>query len=404
MTEAVLTAPGKVFLAGEYAVLDRGRPALVAAVDRRLSLGLLALPDGQVVLRHGPSNSEVAGRLWEGDPAVAPRGTIAWQGAVPDALRFTAMAVELGSRLCADEGRPARGFSATFRDDLTLPIVEGAPPPPKLGLGGSAAACVLAVRAACLAQGRPLKPVEAAALAVPAHWAAQGGSGSGADVAASALGGMLEVRVRFDWKSVGELLALPAKSFLTDPPVEVRSVAVPEDLRLLLAFSGASADSRHLIREVRAWAAWAPWRWRHHCQALADLSLSLRDSLSRAAAFPASAPEGRAARESVLQIVRNASAQMSALGAEAGARIVTSELARACAIASSAGARVPAAASDVDPIGAAGKPSGAGGGDCAILFAFGDATRDAVEAALGQAGFPTFRITPAPAATIDVVQ
>ena len=398
-----MTAPGKVFLAGEYAVLDRGRPALVAAVDRNLSLGWLPLPEGQVVLRHVPSGSQVSGKLWEGDAAVAPRGSIAWAGAVPEALRFTVMATELACRVCADEGRPARGFVATFRDDLTLPVALGAPPPPKLGLGGSAAACVLAVRAACVAQGRPLQPREALALAIPAHWAAQGGSGSGADVAASALGGMLEVRVRFEWKSVGELLALPPRSFLEDPPCEVRSVAVPSDLRLLLAFSGASADSRHLMREVRAWATWAPWRWRHHCQALADLALSLRDSLSQAAAFPETAAEGRAAREAVLQAVRSAGAQMGALGAEAGARIVTSELARACAIASSAGARVPSA-NPADTIGAAGKPSGAGGGDCAIVFAFGDATRDAVESALGQAGFPTFRIAPAPAAVPDLAQ
>ena len=205
MSEAILSAPGKVFLAGEYAVLDRGRPALVAAVDRPLRLAWSPLPDERIALQHRPSGAAVSGRLWQGDPAVAPRGSIAWEGGVPDELRFSVTAVELAARFCAGEGRPARGFSASFLDDLTLPLEPGAPPPPKLGLGGSAAACVLAVRATCAAQGRALQPRQALGLALPAHWAASGGSGSGADVAASALGGLLEARVRFEWKSVAEL-------------------------------------------------------------------------------------------------------------------------------------------------------------------------------------------------------
>jgi phosphomevalonate kinase len=71
---------------------------------------------------------------------------------------------------------------------------------------------------------------------------------------------------------------------------------------------------------------------------------------------------------------------MVALGQEAGVPIVTPELARACALASGAGA--------------AGKPSGAGGGDCAVILAFGDAARDRAEAALVPY-FPVFHVTPA---------
>ena len=390
--ERILTAPGKVFIAGEYAVLDRGRPALVAAVDRSLSLSVRETQGDRLVLRHAPSGASIAGRIWRGDPAVAPVGSLAWETGVPEQLRFSVVAAEMASRLCAAEGREARGLEATFLDDLTLSMKPGEPAPPKLGLGGSAAACVLAVRAVCAAHGRTLRPLEAMALALPAHWAAQGGSGSGADVVASSLGGLLEVRTRFEWKSVAELLQMSPRALLDDPPCEVRGVAVPPDLRLVLAFSGAAADSRHLIREVRAWAAWAPWRWRHHVQALTDLEASLRDALALAAAFPPESQEGRTAREAVLQAMRNAGAALGALGAETGARIVTAELARACAVASSAGARAG---------GAAGKPSGAGGGDCAVVFTFGDTARDAVEAALGQAGFPVFRISVAPAAEPD---
>ncbi len=50
---------------------------------------------------------------------------------------------------------------------------------------------------------------------------------------------------------------------------------------------------------------------------------------------------------------------MASLGEAAGAPIVTPQLEKICALASAGGA--------------AGKPSGAGGGDCAIIFAFGEA-------------------------------
>src|SRR5207245_2590856 len=80
------------------------------------------------------------------------------------------------------------------------------------------------------------------------------------------------------------LLALPPRSLLEDPPCDFRSVAVPPDLRLLLAFSGSSADSRQLVREVRAWATWAPARWQKHVHQISELCASARGSPYAAAA------------------------------------------------------------------------------------------------------------------------
>src|SRR5207253_2187780 len=189
-----------------------------------------------------------------------------WDGGQPPAeLRFAARAALLAMAFCGKAG----GVRISFEDDLS----HGGR---KLGLGGSAAASVLAVRAVCALADRRAGEDEILALAVAAHWAEQGGSGSGADVAAAALGGILEVRSRFVWPS--------------------------------------------------------------------------------------------------------AEAAMAALGEDARVPIATPELAKACALASAAGA--------------AGKPSGAGGGDCAVVVAFGDETRDRAEAAL-RPHFPVFRVAPA---------
>ena len=288
-----LSAHGKVFLAGEYAVLDGGA-ALVMGIDR--DLHATAEPaDGCQIVR--------GGLLWDGGPA-------------PEELRFAARAAQI----C---GMPK--VRLVYENDL-----------PK-GLGSSAAATVIAVRAM---GGDPLT------YGVAAHWAEQGGSGSGADVAASALGGVLEVRSRIPWKTVEEAMSNPAR------PLEIRSLRVPADLRLLLADTGRPADTRQLVRAV-AGADTRP---------LADAARSLRDALESAS------------REQALEAVRDAEAAMSALG------VSTDELKRICALAASAGA--------------AGKPSGAGGGDYAVIFCFGDEMRDRAEAAISP-HFKVMRVSPA---------
>src|ERR1041384_5764201 len=97
-----ISAPGKIFLAGEYAVLD-GHAALVAGIDKRIHATVSAA-DG-VHLIHEPSGAEWA-------PPNPP----------PEQLRFAARAFMLAG------GRDRR---VIFEDDFT-------PGGLKIGPGGSA--------------------------------------------------------------------------------------------------------------------------------------------------------------------------------------------------------------------------------------------------------------------------
>lgn len=338
MTEP-LSAPGKIFLAGEYAVLD-GRAALVMAVDRRLHASWE--PARTVQILHRPS-----GFVWDGGPP-------------PEELRFAARAAGLALRLCAEEGLPLVPFRLVYQDDFS----EGGA---KLGLGGSAAASVIAVRAACAAQGRALDDAGALRLALAAHFIEQGGAGSGADVAACALGGVQQVRAHLPWRTAEEAMALTARDILGADPIAARSVQVSPEARFLLAFTGQSADTRVLIRRVRAFREGDPRRWQAIAGEMEACAESLRTALEAGA------------RDSALEAVRDAAAAMARLGEAAGAGIITAELALACALSASAGA--------------AGKPSGAGGGDCAVVLAFGDEARDRAEAAL-RPHFRVLRVAP----------
>jgi phosphomevalonate kinase len=335
---ARLAASGKLFLAGEYAVLDPGRPALVVGIDRRMH-AVAERGAGGLQILHRPS-----GLLWDG-------------GQPPAELRFAVRAASLAKAFCGK----ASGVRISFEDDLS----RGGR---KLGLGGSAAACVLAVRAVCALADRRAAEDEILALAVAAHWAEQGGSGSGADVAAAALGGILEVRSRIAWRSAEEVMALPADRVAASRPIEVRRLAVPPQLRLLLVDAGAPANTRSLVRDVRAFARGDPARWQARAGEISAAAGGLTDALESGDAH------------SALDAVRRGAAAMAALGEDARVPILTPELARACALASAAGA--------------AGKPSGAGGGDCAVVVAFGDEARDRAEAAL-RPHFSVFRVAPA---------
>jgi mevalonate kinase len=146
--EPLVTAPGKLIVLGEYAVLD-GFPAVVAAVNRRAS--------GQFVPGREPESQLV-------DVAVR---------SAKDALGPNRTALPRGSVLVD---------TAAFSLNGT-----------KMGIGSSAATAAVTVGAVLEMAG--LSVADSTDLifdvASSAHRAAQGGLGSGADVAAAVYGGLL---------------------------------------------------------------------------------------------------------------------------------------------------------------------------------------------------------------------
>jgi phosphomevalonate kinase len=272
------TAPGKLVLMGEYAVLD-GAPALVLAVHRGVGC-------------------EVA----QGGDALHIETSVGDD-------RFVHAALEA---VAAPPGR-YRFFDL---DPLDLP---GKP-----GFGGSAAAAVAAV----LAGGG--RGPEAFAV----HHRVQGG-GSGIDVAASLHGGLL----RFQR---GE--------------VSPRPVVQP-----VVVYSGQAASTGPRVAAYRAW--------------------------SDRAAF---------VRASTALVERFAFEPIPAL-AEAGALLATMTRAAGIAYLTPSLERIAALAR---AHGGAAKPSGAGGGDCAVaLLPDPDATR-AFEIACASQALAVIPVRPAPGASV----
>jgi len=169
VTAVIASAPGKVVLCGEYAVLD-GAPAISMAVDRRATVKVSdANSDWHCV--SAPGYSSLEGRF------VSDGATIDWlQGGdeyrLVDAVWRTVghtgnryLSIELDTR--------------AFLDDLS-----GS----KIGVGSSAA-LVVALVAALGGSSDVLD------LAIRSHRSFQRGAGSGVDIATGVSGGLIEYRM-----------------------------------------------------------------------------------------------------------------------------------------------------------------------------------------------------------------
>jgi phosphomevalonate kinase len=211
-----ITAPGKLFLTGEYAVLW-GAPAIVAAVSPRLEARAARQSPGITV--------RVPGSSIRGHPAETG---IEWSSR-PRGARFALEVLDLAG------WKRASGLEISFSPGHRDP--QGR----KLGLGSSASASVAGAAAALWRPGGSFQREAIFKLAAEAHWLAQGRSGSGGDVAAATFGGL----VRYErWP-----LELPAEA---RPPIACQSLQTAEGLHLALVSSGAAASTPSLVAAVEA--------------------------------------------------------------------------------------------------------------------------------------------------------
>ncbi len=168
MTSLIASAPGKVVLCGEYAVLD-GAPAISMALDRR---AVVTLTPGS----GGGSGLESIGLAGATDRSLFDCAVAAVGARKTDECCFV-----LDTSEFSDAGS-ARKF----------------------GIGSSAALMVALCRALA---GDETSDSDVGEIAASAHRAFQGGTGSGVDIATSVAGGLIEFRMagnavtRLTWPS-----------------------------------------------------------------------------------------------------------------------------------------------------------------------------------------------------------
>jgi phosphomevalonate kinase len=221
----------------------------------------------------------------------------------------------------------------------------------KLGMGGSARACVLAAEAARWALDDGF---DALKLSLVAHAVEQGMKGSGGDVACVFAGGVARYK-RYPVEALAQASASGqyGAALLSSPPVELARVPAPQ-LRLVYAFAGESASTTRLI-------------------GAAERRL---DEGARAAFVAASDEAGALLEDGLVRgdfaALREAVPRLHGLLCGVGP-LETEPMRRILALTRS--------------VGGVGKISGAGGGDGLVLFAPDDGARAELLAALGARGF-----------------
>lgn len=228
MDRIEVSAPGKLVLFGEYAVLF-GAPAAVAAVDRR----------AVVTLRPFAGNGwEVSAPGLVSQPArleVEPDNSVCWHDE------------KLGHGAFSLVDKLLRGIAESGSVDLVnLPPLEGTLDTraffegagggeSKLGLGSSAALTVAFASALEIwAGGEPIATgQERLQGLVDLHRGVQGGAGSGIDIAASLLGGTIRYQLAGDGSVV-----------------EAARLFLPKDLQMIFVWTGRSASTGDFLGQL----------------------------------------------------------------------------------------------------------------------------------------------------------
>ncbi len=344
-----ISAPGKLMVSGEWAVLE-GSKCVVAAVNRRVH-SIVDVCDNDISITLDDFCIKNAGFSWDG------KNIVPKQQADAEKLKFTKVSIEVSLRFLQEKGFDFKPFAIRTYGEETM--VNGK----KVGFGSSAAAVVAIIASILNFYGHSPGKEEIYKLATIAHYFAQGKVGSAFDVAASTYGGIIVYR-RFDAAWLTK--KIEGREKIADIVKEkwlgffVEHMKIPENLFMAIAWTGESASTSAAIRQMDSFKKSSPGRYKELYDSIGNVVKTLIDALK-------SEDE-----EKVIVSIKNNRELLSQLTKESGVNIETPELKLLSDIA--------------EKYGAAGKLSGAGGGDCGFAVSFGKEAIEKVKEAWQKAG------------------
>ncbi|AOV06702.1 phosphomevalonate kinase [Sporosarcina ureilytica] len=325
-----IKAPGKMMIAGEYAVLEPRQLAVVGAITRYVT----------VKIEEGTKNALSI-------PAFGLK-EITW-GDEPECLlstkdprlRFIQNALVVATRFLREKNVPIQKCSIT-----TLSELDDKNSGVKYGLGSSAAITVAVVTAMIkfhLSDEDDVSQDTIFKLAVIAHFLTQQ-NGSGADIAAAVYGGLLAYcTFNGDWLTEKLENDEPFATLVEQhwPDLMIERLNPSEAFSMSVGWTKKSAATGPMVNKVQAFQLESPLMYARF----------LEESHAAVTRFIQGIKTNH--QQDVLAAIRENRLLLKRLGEDAGVPIETAELTNLCQIAEKFGS---------------GKPSGAGGGDCGIAF------------------------------------
>ncbi|CAM3243351.1 phosphomevalonate kinase [Lactiplantibacillus plajomi] len=321
-------APGKLYIAGEYAVVEHGFPAIIVALNQFVTATISPSDTvGSIASEQYQENSIVWRR--RGDTMVFDNRD--------NPFHYILSAISLTESYAHEQGRELGLYHLGINSELDS--ADGK----KYGLGSSAAVTVATVKALCQFYDLPLSKPQLFKLAAIAHLSVQG-NGSLGDIAASVYGGWIAYHsFDRDWlhlqrktASLTELLNMPW------PDLQIDLLTPPKALKLMIGWTGSPASTSHLVDKVALVKAKQRTEYQTFLQA-SRACLQRMIAGFHAGDLHAIQTELRCNRQ-----------LLQSLGEFSHVTIETPMLQRLISLAEQAGA--------------AAKTSGAGGGDCGIVL------------------------------------
>lgn len=256
MTQVQASAPGKLYIAGEYAVVD-GSAAIVAAVNRYVTVKV----DDENLPALSPESRKYYGVIVSEKENYKPifwtrssDGSVEILGDEKYAYVLAAMRViDSYASECFAPNMDRKSYNLHISSEL-----DDAKSGRKYGLGSSAAITVATVRALCKWYGlKPDVPTICKLSLIASSMVKR--SGSGGDVAASSCGGWILYRAyNREWLESELGLIKSGESDFSKllrkkwPRLEFKRINVSKTLKLLVGWTGSPASSAQLVSSVES--------------------------------------------------------------------------------------------------------------------------------------------------------
>lgn len=237
MNVIVAKAPGKLYIAGEYAVLEPEHPAIIVALNQFITVYVEGT-ENQGTIRSGQYGDLAL-------PWIRKNGQLMIDQR-ENPFTYITEAATITERYVKELGKELHFFNLTVESELDNHDGK------KYGLGSSGAVTVATIKALLTFYEIPYTSEMLYKLAALTHIAIQS-NGSFGDLAASSYGGWIAyacfdkewVRQQLETHSIKELLALEW------PLLRIQPLKAPADLQLMIGWTGTPASTAQLVDLIK---------------------------------------------------------------------------------------------------------------------------------------------------------